>query len=239
MAYYILTHRDVPNLDADFYKPLFLSDNETTIDLKVKDYYPDLANMNLLYNELSGIYWIWKNDSDKFKGQCQYRMRPELTKDEIERILEVHKFILHTDYVGSIKAQFIGCHDKTSEIWNLLRSVLKDLGSATDAQLDIWERYNLLFSRNTFYAKAEDYDAFCNWLWPILDELRKRLNFNTMDDVKAWAEKNNGVGTVEYRERLFGFISERLFTLFAISNYTGDQLFVPKFKWTNEQLPLG
>ena len=73
--------------------------------------------------------------------------------------------------------------------------------------------------------KREDFEAYCEWLFSILDELKKRLGFNSMEDVQAHVEKNiaekksSNTRGVKYQMQIFGFLSERLFTLWVMSHY--------------------
>jgi len=58
-----------------------------------------------------------------------------------------------------------------------------------------------LYANNMCILKREEFDKLCNWLFSILFEFEKRVDLN------------NYIG---YQKRLFGFLSERLFTTWFI-----------------------
>lgn len=236
MGHYLLLHRDIPNLDPGFYTPLFLSNHETSVELKVRDYFPKFADFNLYLNELVGFYYVWKIDKGDIKSCIQYRMIPNMSYEEIMDTLDKYDYIAHTDLVGHLMKQFCMWHSPDGKVWNLLIQVLKDLNVATDEQLKTWANSEWLYSRNTLIAKARDFDDYCAWIFPIIDEFTKRMGFNTMDDVMAWAEQDKSHGGPKDRARLAGYISERLATLYFLIKYgtfeeTKNHIYLPEYTW--------
>ena len=61
---------------------------------------------------------------------------------------------------------------------------------------------NKIFLMNMFISNRKFVDDYCTWLFDILFEVEKKINFS--DDA--------------YQKRVFGFISERLFTLYIFHN---------------------
>ena len=236
MALYIGTHRQIDNWNTRFYVPLLLSNQEANIALKVRDKYPEMASMNLYWNELCGFKFIWKEDFGAYKGFLQYRMLPNMPYEEIMDTLDKYDYIAHTDLVGHLMKQFCMWHSPDGKVWNLLIQVLKDLNVATDEQLKTWANSEWLYSRNTLIAKARDFDDYCAWIFPIIDEFTKRMGFNTMDDVMAWAEQDKSHGGPKDRARLAGYISERLATLYFLIKYgtfeeAKNHIYIPEYSW--------
>ena len=56
---------------------------------------------------------------------------------------------------------------------------------------------------NMFIAKKEIIDGYCEWVFPILFELEKEINAKDYDD---------------YRKRVYGFLTERLFNVWFTHN---------------------
>ena len=239
MGHYLLLHRDIPNLDPGFYTPLFLSNHETSVELKVRDYFPKFADFNLYLNELVGFYYVWKIDKGDVKSCIQYRMRPNMSYKDIMGTLDKYTFISHNDYVGNLGGQFCHFHSPNHKIWNMLVQLLKDMKIATDEQLTTWANSEWLYSRNTLIAKAKDFDDYCAWLFPIMEEFTKRMGFNTIDDVMAWAEKDQSFGGPKDRARLAGYLSERLMTLYFLIKFGSfeevkNKVYIPEYTWKNK-----
>lgn len=218
MALYILTHRQIPNWNTYFYTPLHMSmlDNPD-VKLQVKDYYPEIAKLNQVYGELSGIYYIWKNDNDNIKGTIQYRVMPTLSNYEINNLLKTYKFIAHSDYVGSLKYQFIMHHDESGKLWELIVDLVKKSG-ISQSVIDKWENFEFVLSRHIFITTKKYYDEYANWMFNIISQIQDKLNIHSIEDAYRWAretyppEKNP-----DYQTRILGFISERLQTLYVMS----------------------
>ena len=149
MAIYILTHRPIKNWDTRFYTPIHMSTlDNPDVKIQIKDIYPKLAEMNLLYNEHSASYYIWKKDKGPIKGMVQYRMLPKLTESQIKDILKEKDFILHTDYVQNLAWQFKRCHDPESRMWDIVMDEVKKTG-LDELTLQRWCNSAIVFSRNT------------------------------------------------------------------------------------------
>lgn len=239
MALYIMTHRQMDDWNTRFYVPLLLSNQEANIALKVRDKYPEMASMNLYWNELCGFKFIWKEDFGAYKGAIQYRMVPNMSYEDIMDTLDKYTFISHNDYVGCLGGQFCYFHSPDHKIWNMLIQLLKDMKVATDEQLGKWAFYDYVYSRNTLIGKAKDFDDYCAWLFPIMEEFTKRMGFNTMDDVMAWAEKDQSNGGPKDRARLAGYVSERLMTLYFLIKFGSfdeakSKIYIPEYTWVNK-----
>lgn len=237
---YILTHREIPNMIVRWFTPLHISNNPNNrIELKVRDVYPRMADMNRWYNEMSGQYYIWKEDKTEYKGQVQYRIVPQMSFKEVKEVLETYDFIAHTVNVSSIKTQFCRCHGQ--EIWDTVYDLLKDKGFE-DELLKKWSNSNILFNRNMFIAKADDYNDYSKWLFDILFDLEARLGIKNMDDAMEWAKTQHCMDPNP--ERLPGYLSERLFTLYLYKRYGSldkikEKVYVPQFDKLHSKLPVG
>jgi hypothetical protein len=243
MAIYILTHRPIENWNTSFYTPIHMSILENpTVKIQVKDYYPRLAELNLLYNENSAAYYIWKKDRQKIKGMVQYRMIPDLTEDQIQDILKEHRFIVHTTQVQNLAWQFRRCHDPEGRLWNIILDEVRKTG-IDEFTIQRWSNSAILFSRNILIAKKADYDGYMSWVWSILESIRERLCWNSISDVESYVKANPSPGEVKYRCRMIGFISERLMTLYIINLYGSVEeaihhVYVPQYRMTMDQIPL-
>ena len=216
---YQIFHRYIPNAKTRWFTPIFVSNHENpNIKFTVKDKYPRMADMNLWYNELSAQYYIWKEDKTEYKGQVQYRRCFQISLIEAKDILEHCDFIVTVANIGNLKQQFLNAHDAKGEIWNTLVDILKSRG-ITDDVINEWSNSKDLYYRNMFIAKADDYNAYSEWLFDIIFEFEKRYNINTIDDVYRFDKEHPGLDPKPLSQcRMPGYLSERLFTLYLIMN---------------------
>ena len=185
-----------------------------------------ISAKNPFYCELTGHYWIWKNDHQSdIVGLCHYRrflwindIRQRLCRknfvtlnEEIERYLDTcniesiindYDIILPRPYAFSkddIKSQFIFYHGQ--ENYKLMMSALQNLypDYFDTAKLVFRRRYEYL--ANLLITKKIIFDAYSEWLFNVLQDVEDHLNLE---------DKNNA--------RLLGYMGERLLNLYVFHN---------------------
>lgn len=95
------------------------------------------------------------------------------------------------------------CLNHIENDWNVTMQII--LEKYPDYQKSIkkhLDNNNKIFLMNMFVSNRKFVDDYCSWLFDILFEVEKRISFS--DDA--------------YQKRVFGFISERLFTLYIFHN---------------------
>lgn len=185
-----------------------------------------ISNLNASYSELTGLYWLWKNVSADVKGLVHYRRllgSPDqkrfraddpferlVTRGELESLMEKSDVVLakrRNYYIETVYDHYAHTFDATH--FDVCRGVLSDL---CPEYLSAWD--NLMRSRgahiyNMFIMKADLFDAYCAWLFPVLQELVKRVDSSNMTPFESrwpgrvserlldpWLEVN-GVGYTE------------------------------------------
>lgn len=200
--------------DKDTYIPIQVGRDEVEEDL---GYLCDNTGDNIsykhrYYSELSATYWGWKNLECDIVGLCHHRRffcskvsKPAtykkhemiLSKEEIMHLIEQYPVIVtkrRNYYIESKESQFNHAHNK--EDMGLCRTVVSELYP------DCVDVFNCVMSRtwqhnyNMFIMKKEFADDYCDWLFSILFELEKRIDFNKYKD--------------PYQSRVLGYIGERL-----------------------------
>ena len=197
-----------------------------------------ISEKNNYYSELTGLYWVWKNTRQEIVGSCHYRRyftakksplkyRIEnfllfatwfykkrkgiiytrkinrfrdyiLTETEITEIMQTCDVILpqKREFKYSIKEHFRKYHDL-----NDLKIVEDIIKSVFPEYIDAFHKTmngNFLYSNNMFIMGNEEFNRLMNWLFAILFEFESRINIQ------------NYAG---YQQRVFGFMSERLITV--------------------------
>lgn len=141
----------------------------------------NISSRNAEWCELTGIYWGWKNMKDvDYLGVCHYRryFKLSISETNIAKMLEKYDMIV-IDGGKMI--------DRTSRARNLMSmTTQEDAYLFMDTVLSMHPEYydaiyryfyNSRFSYpyTMFIASKQLYDEFCEFLFPILFEVEKRM----------------------------------------------------------------
>lgn len=175
----------------------------------------NISKLNCYYSELTGLYWVWKNVCDAdYVGICHYRrflLNDEeyvYTYDELIDLLDKDKnpkaydiltsksldlnFSYHYGFGENHTIEEI---DATGEV---IRELYPDFYPLYDKRVN----ENHTYFGNIMICSKSLLDEYCEFLFPIFEELHTRINLEDHDD---------------YHKRLYGFISE--FLLFVWCEY--------------------
>ena len=195
------------------------------------DFQPDdegesISALNASYSELTGLYWLWRNVDAGVKGLVHYRRllgSPDLgrrrvedpfgrvaTGEELRSLVEESGVVLakrRNYYIETVYGHY--SHTFDGAHFDACRGVLSDV---FPGYVPAWDR--LMASRgahiyNMFAMRADLFDGYCAWLFPILEELTHRVDSSGMTPFEArwpgrvserlldpWLE-TNGIGFTE------------------------------------------
>lgn len=185
-----------------------------------------ISRLNASYSELTGLYWLWRNVDADVKGLVHYRRllgspdaarrRAEdpfdrvATGEELRSLVEAKGVVLakrRNYYIETVYDHYSHTFDGSQ--FDACRGVLSDM---CPEYVPAWDR--LMRSRsahiyNMFAMRADLFDSYCAWLFPVLDELARRVDSSRMTPFEArwpgrvserlldpWLEVD-GVGYVE------------------------------------------
>jgi len=163
-----------------------------------------LANSRLC--ELTGIYWAWKNIQADYIGVVHYRryfttkgLFSALGKNkfdciasekEMEVLLKEYDLILPKQrryYIESLYSHFVHLPYTFEKDIKILREVISDVHP------DYLSSYDKVINRshahmfNMFVMKKEYFDAYCEWLFPIIFEADRRIDVSGYTPMEARA----------------------------------------------------
>lgn len=212
----VATHKPYPMPQDDIYMPLHVGaalHPEICPEMVGDDTGDNISRRNGYYSELTGLYWLWKNNHAAYKGLVHYRRQlgtPNIVKrvftqdrfariisgEEVRAILQFNDIIVAKQrnyYIETVYSHY--AHTFHAEQFDCCRDVLVDLAPN---YVDAWD--HLMRSRgahifNMFIMSQSKFDAYCAWMFPILFELERRLNPAKYDAFQA---------------RYLGRVSERL-----------------------------
>lgn len=231
---YIMTHKRFNNPKFEEYVPFLVGKKNNKLDIYEGDDRGDnISEKNANYCELTGLYWIWKNDKESdIVGISHYRRY--FTKQKIFRNT---KKIIRKDYIENILNNYDIILPKKEiyketaiEQYCLSSGFKKDLDKIRciieEKYPDYVESYYIIMNQNKMYqfnmliSKKKIYDDYCNWLFNILFELEKNVDLSD--------------GYNDYQKRIYGFISERLLNVWVLKN----NLMVKEVRVVNPEMSL-
>ena len=171
------------------------------------------------YSDLSAIYWGWKNLDVEYVGSCHYRRyfvsrKPKynddkffkyiLDREELETLLKKCPVIVakkRNYYIESIESHYK--HTHIAEDFDLLRDVIRKI---SPKYLDAFEKVAGSTSAhlfNTFIMRKDYLNSYCSFIFPILFEVEKRVDFSNRS---------------EFESRTCGYLAEFLLDTWIIKN---------------------
>lgn len=207
---YIVTHKDfvAPNLEG--YVPLLAGAALNCADISLKDNDgKNISNKNLQYCELTAQYWVWNNiaTSDNI-GFVHYRRffytnkykKQIVPVEQFEHDLEHYDAILPTPWILSrtVRNQFAQFHN--IEDLMITRRILAEKFPDFLEAFDEVLAGHRLYSYNMFVMTRQNFNGYMTWLFDVLGELERYVDVDKYDS---------------YNRRLFGFLSERLLSVWV------------------------
>lgn len=209
---WVVTHKKYKEIDDKLYKTIHVGRSlSQELGYTGDNTGDNISDKNKYYCELTGMYWLWKNHDCDIIGICHYRrffLENErlLTKEYIEDILKNYDIIIpHSEFVlqDSVKDQYYCEHCKND--WLICKQVILEKYPEYIMAFKQMENSRLLTICNMLITRKEIYDRYCEWLFNILFEVEKRIDFDNKDD---------------YQKRVMGFLSERLLKVWLLTgNY--------------------
>ena len=172
-----------------------------------------ISEWNQAYSENTGIYYIWQELPSDYVAINQYRRRWTNIKPgfNADSFFEDYDAMATPCIVpNSLEFQFKRFH--SDEMYNLMKeTVLEMHPEYAKSWKQHIENSQILYYSNGMMLRWRDFDSYCKFLFPILNELRKKLGWEKPEDID--------------NPLLFGYISERLFTLWLKHRFLDKRIF--------------
>lgn len=167
----------------------------------------NISAKNPNYCELTGLYWMWKNEMCDVVGLVHYRRHFTVkkrrdkwgciaTKEQIQKKLQEadiilpkkRHYIIETNYSQYAHAHHAIDLDTARDI---IKEKYPEYLEAYDRQMSMTKGHKF----NMFIMRQKYLKEYCEWLFDILFELERRLDIS---------------GYSQYDARVFGYVSEWL-----------------------------
>lgn len=208
---YTITHKKFTCPKDSIYHPLHVG-HALAEDLGYPgdDTGENISAKNCYYSELTGLYWIWKNETEaEYLGLCHYRRyfvnEAGFTMNEKEYmdLLSRHDVVVSCPRI--VEASYYEEYKNAHSIENLKKTgeVLRELYPEYAEDFEQVIHGKKLYIGNLFAAPRELFCAYAEWLFTIFFELEQRIDVESYD---------------EYHKRVFGFLAEQLLMVWVRHN---------------------
>lgn len=154
-----------------------------------------ISEKNPTYNELSVLYYGWKNVAAEYLGLVHYRrhfsesknsqystiqeyLDQILTEEQIAKYIDKYDLILPKKrhyYILSLKDHFLQANPDLVDQYEMFRAVLKDRSDETLQAFDRVMNRRSAHMFNVFIMKRQYLDQYCEWIFDILFEYEERI----------------------------------------------------------------
>lgn len=214
---FVVTHKSYDFPCDDNYQPIKVGSADVST-IAINDSTGDsISKLNSSFCELTALYWIWKNNTDRIIGLMHYRRyfkhsdmyldlrgKKIASSDDFRLNEKGIDLVIHKPrnyYITSIKNHYCKAHYGSDYVM-LREEIIKqypDYLVAFDKVMDGSE----LSLYNMFVAKREIIEPYFKWLFDILLALEEKIDYQQYDS---------------YQKRIFGFMAERLFNVWIEHN---------------------
>ena len=222
---YVVTHKLTPHEGRlpDVYKIIHAGRaGKEDLGYLGDDTGDNISRLNPYLNEVTALYWMWKNTKHTSLGFCQYRRffttaddktfsyDKILTADDALKILERHDIIVAKIYIGRLQRELIRA-DCGKTLTALAEAIIKK--HIRQAQPDYLDALDYVLNSKSFYrcnlfvTRRNIFDAYCKWLFSfIIDATKEFLRKADLDTIPP------------KRRRVMGYFAERMLTVWLIKN---------------------
>lgn len=141
----------------------------------------NISEKNAAYSELTVIYWGAKNVKDvEYKGLCHYRryFDIDINENNIDSLMEGYDMITATEYPGfesNMNSHGLILSTSQEDFYIFLDTLIGIHPECKQAIIDYFYNHYSFVPFTMFIARSEVYDDYCNFIFPVLFEVEKRV----------------------------------------------------------------
>ena len=232
------------------YYPIHVGKSRSNLDLGIPgdNTGENISEKNPSYCELTGLYWAWKNLADaEIIGLCHYRRYFDFhnqgrkgfpstsfksssfgsvnltVPDSILKKVKDGEVVVakKKNYRYTLFVDYCVCHisDDIRILHNIIRETQPE--SIQKAFFKIVYQGNRLSHYNMFIMSRNNFDKYCAWLFPLLEEVERRTDITNYNSVQ---------------KRIYGYMGERLLNVWLEANKI--QSIEKPIIWFNDNVDL-
>lgn len=170
----------------------------------------NISALNACFSELTGVYWVWKNETNAdYVGICHYRRYLINKSGQIFTESELLDILKEFDIITSKRLKYDYTYYEGYADAHNINDLIETGKVIEELYPEYYENFNRLvhlkesYFGNIMVTSKKCYDEYAKWLFDILLEVEKRIDLSSYDD---------------YHKRVFGFISEFLLLVWVETN---------------------
>ena len=206
----VAAHKQFPMPNKDGYMPVLVGatrNYKPEISYQRDDEGENISAKNPNYNELTAVYWAWKNLKDVdaiglvhyrrlFFDSKPYNLNNVISVGKVHQLLQKYDVLLpkkRNYYIETNYSHYIHAHHK--EPLDKTREIIKKSYPAYLKEFDRVMKNRKAHMFNMFIMKREAFDSYCNFMFDVLGKLENTIDISNYSVQEA---------------RVFGYISELL-----------------------------
>ena len=174
----------------------------------------NISKQNPYYNELTAIYWGWKNLDVDALGLVHYRRYLSLNKkksldavlsgQQAQNLLKQYDIVLpqkRNYYIETNESHYLHAHEH--EPFNAMRQVIQEDYPEYEDVFETVMKRTWAHMFNMFIMKKHPLDEYLTWMFDVLHKVEARI------DISSYST---------YEQRVYGFLSELLLDVWLIKH---------------------
>lgn len=214
----VAAHKKFPMPNAEGYMPILVGaakNYKPGIEYQRDDEGENISSKNPNYNELTAVYWAWKNLKDiDAVGLVHYRRLFFDTKpyslDNVLSINKARKLLVKYDVILPRKRNY---YIETNYSHYIHAHHREPLDETRKIIVKNYPQYLIMFDKimhrrkahmfNMFIMKKDAFDSYCSFMFGVLEKLEKEIDISNYSIQEA---------------RVYGYISELLMDVWLETN---------------------
>lgn len=213
----VAAHKNYKMPKDDIYLPIFVGKSlhpDVNHSFQGDNEGINISKKNATYNELTAIYWGWKNLDLDAMGLVHYRrylslnhkkdLEDVLSTEQVNNLLNNYDIILPQKrryYIETNKSHYLHAHER--DPFYVMESVVKTDYPEYSQSWDRVMKRTWAHMFNMFIMKKQPLDEYCSWMFEVLNKVEKQT------DISQYSQ---------YEKRVYGFLSELLLDVWLEKN---------------------
>ena len=206
----VAAHKEFPMPKKKGYLPVLvgaIKNYKPGISYQRDDVGENISSKNPNYNELTAVYWAWKNLKDVdavglvhyrrlFFDKKPYNLNNVISVGKVHQLLQKYDVLLpkkRNYYIETNYSHYIHAHHQ--EPLDKTREIIKKSYPAYLKEFDRVMKNRKAHMFNMFIMRREAFDSYCNFMFDVLGKLENTIDISNYSVQEA---------------RVFGYISELL-----------------------------